>query len=182
MLEEFELIINNRYIHMDKKEFVITRVFDAPQEMVWKMWTTPEFVKKWWGPKPFTAPFADIDFRVGGKYLYCMRGSMGPGQPEMDAWSAGTFEEIVTMEKIVVTDYFSNEKGEFVDPVTYGMPADFPKKSSVTILFEDLGGKTRLSIIYPVDSQAALDSMLKVQMKEGWESSLDKLGELLASQ
>lgn len=164
---------------MEQKEFIITRTFNAPRELVWKMWTEPELVKKWWGPKFFTAPVITIDFRVGGSYLYCMRGAMGPNQPEMDAWSGGTFEEIVPLQKIVVTDYFSNEKGEFVDPVTYGMPAEFPKKSIVTITFESVGEATKLSIIYPVPSQAVLDTMLAVKMKEGWESSLEKLAENL---
>lgn len=48
----------------------ISRVFDAPREKVWKAWTDPELIKKWWGPKDFTAPRIEIDFRVGGKYLF----------------------------------------------------------------------------------------------------------------
>lgn len=55
------------------QELLIVRIFDAPREIVWKSWTEPQRVKKWWGPKNFTAPFASIDLRPGGKYLYCMR-------------------------------------------------------------------------------------------------------------
>lgn len=73
----------------DKNEITISRIFDAPRESVWKMWTDPKEVKKWWGPKDFTAPEIKIDFTVGGKYLYCMRGagasdSIHPFQPSFE--------------------------------------------------------------------------------------------------
>ena len=57
----------------NKDELTITRIFDAPRELAWKAWTEPERLKKWWGPKYFTAPVIKNDLRVGGKYLYCMR-------------------------------------------------------------------------------------------------------------
>src|SRR2546426_2253062 len=69
----------------NEKELRIVRVFDAPRERVWKAWTDPEQVKSWWGPRSFTAPFAKIDLRVGGKYLYCMRSPDGK-----DYWSTGS--------------------------------------------------------------------------------------------
>ena len=56
-----------------ERMLVMTRVFDAPRELVWKAWTDPEMLMKWWGPKGFTCPHCEIDLRVGGKYLYCMR-------------------------------------------------------------------------------------------------------------
>lgn len=61
-----------RPIKVKQRELVITRIFDAPRELVWKAWTEPERVKRWWGPKVFTAPFVKIDLHVGGEYLYCM--------------------------------------------------------------------------------------------------------------
>lgn len=65
---------NNNPAQASKKDgLVITHVFDTPVELVWKAWTDPERMKRWWGPKNFTSPFCKIDFRVGGKYLYCMR-------------------------------------------------------------------------------------------------------------
>lgn len=54
-----------------KQELVITRVFDAPREPVWKAWTEPERLRRWWGPKDYTAPVCKVDLRVGGKYLFC---------------------------------------------------------------------------------------------------------------
>ena len=52
------------------KDLIITRIFDAPRELVWKAWTIPELAMRWWGPEGFTAPVTKIDLRVGGKYLY----------------------------------------------------------------------------------------------------------------
>ena len=61
----------------ETERMVITRVFDAPRELVWKAWTDPKYVMQWWGPKGFTAPVCKIDFRVGGKFLCCMRAPDG---------------------------------------------------------------------------------------------------------
>src|SRR5437762_2014697 len=61
----------------EKERMVITRVFDAPRALVWKAWTDPQYVMQWWGPKGFTAPFCKIDFRVGGKFLCCMKSPDG---------------------------------------------------------------------------------------------------------
>lgn len=55
------------------RDIVITRVFDAPRELVWKAWTDPEHLMRWWGPKEFTSPACKVDLRVGGKYVFCMR-------------------------------------------------------------------------------------------------------------
>src|SRR5512134_2988905 len=81
------------------QELVITRVFDAPRELVWKAWSEPEHFKRWWGPKGFTCPVCQIDFRVGGKFLGCMRSPEG-----QDFWSTGVYKEIVPLERIVSTD------------------------------------------------------------------------------
>src|SRR5436309_6181260 len=105
----------------NKNELTIVRVFDAPREAVWKAWTDPERAKRWWGPKGFTAPFIEIDFRVGGKYLFCMRSPDGK-----DYWSTGTYREIVPMKKFVATDSFADAKGKVVPASYYGMDADFP--------------------------------------------------------
>ena len=74
----------------DQNAITITREFDAPREKVWRAWTDPDRLMKWWGPKGFTSPFCKIDLRVGGKYLYDMRSSEG-----RDYWSTGTYREIV---------------------------------------------------------------------------------------
>src|SRR5579864_3601629 len=61
----------------ETERMVVTRVFDAPRELVWKAWTDPKYVMQWWGPKGFTAPVCQMDFRVGGKFLCCMKAPDG---------------------------------------------------------------------------------------------------------
>ncbi len=101
------------------EDIIITRMFDAPREIVWKAWTDPELTKRWWGPKNFTAPVIRIDLRVGGKYLNCMRGPDGK-----DYWSTGIYREIVPRERLVMTDSFADEKGNVVPASYYGMTGD----------------------------------------------------------
>ena len=119
------------------QDLVIERIFNAPRELVWKAWTDPEMLMRWWGPKQFTAPACKLDFRVGGTYLYCMRSPEG-----QDYWSTGVFREIVPLEKIVQTDSFADEQGNVVPATHYGMSEDFPLELLVTVTFDDLGGRT----------------------------------------
>lgn len=163
----------------DTKSITIERIFDAPREKVWQAWTTPEMVKKWWGPEGFTAPSIKIDFRVGGKYFYVMHGSKG-SEFDRDYYSGGVYKEIVPMKKLVITDYFSDEKGNKVSPKEYGMGPGMPEESDIIVKFEDAGeNKTKLSIIYEGVTEKQYDAMMKSGMKEGWNSSLDKLAENL---
>ena len=85
-----------------QQDLIITRVFDAPRERVWKAWTEPEQVKKWWGPRDFTAPHIHIDLQAGGKYVYCMRGA-GPDGAVRDYWGVGIYKEIVQLKRLVYT-------------------------------------------------------------------------------
>jgi uncharacterized protein YndB with AHSA1/START domain len=80
----------------DTRDLIITRLFDAPRELVWKAWTEPERVMRWWGPIGFTSPVSRIDLRVGGEYQSCMRSPDGK-----DFWSKGIFREIVAPEKSI---------------------------------------------------------------------------------
>lgn len=166
---------------MDQQNGVeIIRVFDAPRELVWKAWTDPEIVKKWWGPEQFTAPSIKIDLRVGGKYIFAMHGPAG-SQWDKDMYSAGEYKEIVPSEKLVVTDYFSDEDGNKIKPSEEGQDANFPEEMTITVLFETVDeGKTKLSIIYPKpETEEQFQAMLKSGMNEGWNSSLDKLAKAL---
>jgi uncharacterized protein YndB with AHSA1/START domain len=161
---------NNVIEERKKQAIVIVRVFNVPRELVWKAWTDPEHFKQWWGPKDFTSPFCEMDFRVGGKYLNCMRSPKG-----RDYWSAGVFKEIIPLEKIVYTDSFSDEKGNVVPATYYGMNADFPLEMLVTVTFEDLGGRTKMTLEHtgiPVGPHSE-------GAQQGWNESLDKLAESL---
>ncbi|MGH2621169.1 MAG: SRPBCC family protein [Anaerolineales bacterium] len=152
------------------REITITRIFDAPRELVWKAWTEPERFMRWWGPKGYTSPACKIDLRVGGVYLACMRSPEG-----QDFWSTGTYREIVEPERIVYTDSFADSEGNIVPATHYGMGADFPLEMMVTVTFEPLGGKTKLTLRH-----AGLPAgEMSDQTSAGWNESFDKLAEAL---
>jgi len=99
---------------------------------------------------------------------------------DKDMYSAGEYKEIVPMEKLVVSDYFSDENGNKIEPKDAGMSGDFPSEMDVTVTFEEVdpptgGGKTRLSIVYTPQSEEVRKAMLASGMEEGWSTSLDKL-------
>ncbi len=166
----------------EMKEIVIERVFDAPRELVWKAWTDPEIVKKWWGPEGFSAPSIKIDFKVGGKYIFAMRGPKGSEWDKV-MYSSGVYKEIVPNEKIATTDYFSDEHGNKMNPVDFGQDPNSPSEMKAVITFEDVeNGKTKLTITYPrPENEEQFQAMLKSGMREGWMSSLNKLEASLKS-
>jgi uncharacterized protein YndB with AHSA1/START domain len=156
----------------EKERMVITRVFDAPRALVWKAWTDPKYVMQWWGPKGFTAPSCEIDFRVGGKFLYCMRtpdGHVG--------WNAGEYHEIVLHEKIVYSMYFSDSKGNKVEPEEYGIEHEAIDDAHDVVIFEDFGnGQTKLTLIGSEPMESAKNS----GQLEGWIEILDKVAAVVA--
>ena len=161
---------NDRMGEQKKEGILITRVFDAPRDLVWKAWTEPEHFKRWWGPKDFTCPFCEMDLRVGGKYLNCMRSPEGK-----EYWGTGVFREIVPMERLVFTDCFADEKGNVVPATHYGMSPYFPLEMLVIVRFEDLGGRTKMTLEHigiPVGAD-------RDGAQQGWSESLDKLAESL---
>jgi len=85
------------------------------------------------------------------------------------------------MEKLVVSDYFSDAEGNKIDPTVYGMNTDWPEEMDVVVTFEEAeGGKTKLTIEYPrPESEEKFQAMLKSGMEGGWNSSLDKLAQTL---
>jgi len=163
---------SNAISNSDSRALFIARVFDAPREIVWRVWTEPEHVMQWWGPKGFTSPFCSIDLRVGGSYLYCMRSPEGK-----DFWSTGSYREIVPIERIVATDSFADEKGNVVPASYYGMSGEWPLELLVTVTFEGQDDKTKFTLNYPhIEGISETDF---ADMKQGWHESLDKLAEHL---
>ena len=151
-------------------EIVITRTFNASRELVWRAWTEPEQIKKWWGPQHFTAPVAKVDLRVGGTYLYCMRDEEGK-----DYWSTGTYREITPMDRIVATDSFADEQGKIVPSSYYGLEG-MPEEMLVTTEFSDDGAGTRVTLHHRGMPAGEIAEMAT----EGWNQQLDKLAALLA--
>jgi uncharacterized protein YndB with AHSA1/START domain len=149
-------------------EITITRTFDAPVAAVWRAWTDPQTFMRWWGPEHFTSPVARMDFREGGKYLFAMRSPEG-----QDLYSTGFYREIVPNERIVFTDSFADAEGNVIPPSQYGMGDDFPLETIVTVTFEPLGDRTRMTIVNTGVPAGEMAEMTR----EGWRTSLDKLAQ-----
>lgn len=152
--------------HSLSDALVITRVFSASREQVWKAWTDPEIFKRWWGPRNYTCPVSKNDLRVGGRYHTCMRSPEGK-----DYWSTGVYKEIDAPKKLVFTDSFADEKGNEVPSSYYGMP-DMSDKLEVSITFEEQQGKTKMTLHH-----IGLGEM-KELTSAGWNESFDKLEEI----
>ena len=150
----------------DNDILTITRVFDAPRELIWKAWTDPDYMKEWWGPKYFTSPVNKVDLRVGGKVLSCMRGPDGK-----DYWSTGVYKEIVPQERLVVTDSFADEKGNVVPASHYGMAGEWPLELLITVTLGDIGGKTKMVLQH----EGLPAGMVREMTETGWNESFDKL-------
>jgi uncharacterized protein YndB with AHSA1/START domain len=156
----------------DTERMVITRVFDAPRALVWQAWTDPKYVMQWWGPKGFTAPVCKIDFRVGGKFLCCMRTPDG-----QEFWNAGEYHEIVLHEKIVSSMYFSDSEGNKVEPAHYGIEHEAIDGAYDVTTFEVFGkDQTKLTFVGNESWEDAKDS----GQLEGWNQILDKVAAVVA--
>jgi uncharacterized protein YndB with AHSA1/START domain len=150
---------------MSDQELIITRTFNAPRELVWKAWTEPERLMRWWGPKGFTAPVCKVDLRVGGRYLNCMRSQEG-----QDFWSTGVYREIVAPQRLVCSDSFADAEGNVVPATYYGMSPEFPLELQVTVTLEEDAGKTRMTLHHVGFPPGEVE-----MCTEGWNQSLDKL-------
>jgi uncharacterized protein YndB with AHSA1/START domain len=145
---------------------VIERTFDAPVDIIWQMWTQPEHFQKWYGPRGFTVPVAKMDVRVGGTRLICM----GSPDGSMKMWTTGEYMDIIPNVRLVYTESPADENGHIVSPAAMGMPDGYPATTEVTVLLEDLGGRTRMTMRHagvPASSGAG----------GGWEQAFDKLAD-----
>lgn len=144
-----------------QNELEITRIFDAPRDLVWRAWTDPQHLLRWWGPKGFKPMLWEADVRAGGKYRFCMRSPEGN-----DIWNQGEYREVVPPERLVLRGGWTDAAGNPTSPVMI-----------TAITLEEQGGKTRLTLHGSgFESQSARDSHYG-----GWNSTLDCLGEYLAS-
>lgn len=118
-----------------ERVLLITRMFDAPRELVFQAWTTPEHLAQWWGPSGFTLPACEVDFQAGGRYRMCMRSPDGE-----DHWVWGRYVEIVPPERIVFTwdrvDLEGNPRSATVVTVTLTAQGDRTRLSLHQTLFE----------------------------------------------
>jgi uncharacterized protein YndB with AHSA1/START domain len=150
----------------DRQAIVLTRVFDAPRELVWKAWTEPERFMRWWGPKIFTSPRCEIDLRVGGKFLWCMRWPDG-----RENYNTGEYLEIVPFERLVYTTSFADADGNAVPATDYGMSEDIAFEMHVTVIFEEQNGRTKMTLTHAGLPAGEMSDMTS----QGWNESFDKL-------
>lgn len=150
---------------LENHVFVMERVFDAPRELVFKAYSDAEYLKQWWGPKGWTLPVSNMDFRPGGTWHYCMRGPDGT-----EAWGKAVYREIVAPERIVYSDYFSDAEGN----TAAGMP-----ESTATVLFTDHNGKTKVTARVQFASAEDLQTTLDMGMSEGMGETFDRLADYL---
>jgi len=151
---------------VSKDAVVIERTFDAPIDLIWQMWTDPENFKKWYGPKGFSVPVADMELRVGSKRLICMASPDGG----MKMWTTGEYTEIAPNERLVYTESPADENGNVVSPSAMGMPDGYPAITEITVLLEDLGGRAKMVMTHagmPAGSGAG----------GGWAQAFDKLAD-----
>jgi uncharacterized protein YndB with AHSA1/START domain len=146
-----------------EREIVLTRVFDAPRDLVFEAMTKPELLKLWmFGPPGWSFSVCEVDLRVGGKYRYVWR---GPDGTEMGM--GGVHLEIVPPERIVCTQLFDEDwtGGEAIG----------------TIVLVERGGKTTLSNTILYASREARDAVLQTPMEQGVAAGYDRLDELFQS-
>ncbi|MGL4612033.1 MAG: SRPBCC family protein [Trueperaceae bacterium] len=146
-----------------KQELVLERTFNAPRGLVFKVWTTPEHLAKWWGPQGFTTTVETLELKPGGNLLLTMHSADGFAIP-----TKGTFQEITQNEKLVfTTSSFEDEAGN----------AQLEVLNTVTLT--EVNGKTKLTLHALVlkSTPAVAGSLAGMEM--GWNSSLDRLGETI---
>jgi uncharacterized protein YndB with AHSA1/START domain len=139
-------------------ELVISRAFDAPRDLVFKAWTEPARLARWWGPRGFKIPSCKMDVREGGAWRVCMRSPEGS-----DHWVRGVFREVVAPERLAFTWAWEDDQGK-------------PKHETVVrVDFTERDGKTRL-----VMRQGMFESENARDLHQGgWSSALDCLDDYL---
>ena len=144
-------------------EILITREFDAPKHLVYKAWTTPDLVRRWWNAKRGEVTVAEIDLRVGGKWRYVMVTEDG-----FEVGFNGEYREIVPSERIVSTEAFE------------GAPDAEPTVNTLTL--EEIDGRTRLTILVEAASKEIRDAIIDSGMEAGLQDALDLLEEVAIAQ
>jgi uncharacterized protein YndB with AHSA1/START domain len=154
----------------NNRELTITRIFDAPRELVFKAWTDPGLVAQWWGPEGVTNPVCNLDVQPGGAIEIVMLAGEQLGELKGSEWPMkGTFQEISPPEKIVYTS----------SAIMDGKPII---ESTNTVTFEEVDGKTKLTLTVIVTKATPEAEGPLSGMKIGWSQSIDKLAKLIAEQ
>jgi len=159
------------------KDFVISRVLNAPRDLLWKCFTDPESMRQWWGPKGFTVIHSKMDLRVGGTYHYGMKAPDGSPM-----WGRMVYREIVPQERLVFINSFSDEAGGVT---RHPMHLAWPLEMMSIFTFEDQpGGKTKFTVRWAPHNATADEIKTfdegRDSMTMGWSGTMDKLEAHLA--
>ncbi|HLU83808.1 MAG TPA: SRPBCC family protein [Trueperaceae bacterium] len=147
-------------------KLILERVFDAEPERVFRAWTEPEILKKWFAPKPFTTPKAELDVRPGGTSLIVMRDAEGNDYPNV-----GVYLHIEPGRRLVSTDAYREA----------WVPSERPFMT-MDLRFDPLpGGKTKATYVVSHWTQEAYDQHVQMGFHEGWGTCANQLAELLAT-
>lgn len=147
------------------EQILITRAFDAPKHLVYKAWTTPELVKRWWHANRGEATIAEIDLRVGGRWRYVMVTADG-----FEVGFHGEYREIVPNERIVATEVYE------------GMPEGAPEEEALnTVTFTEANGRTTLTILVQHTSKEHRDAHIDFGMEAGMQEAMDLLEQVAIS-
>ncbi len=144
------------------RKLILTRVFDAPPELMFEVWSDCKHLKHWWGPKEWPMDECEIDFREGGKWRYCLR---GPNEGD-ESWGLAIYREISKPDKIIYKDQFTDAEGN----VAENMP-----NMIITVEFVAQNGKTKQINTVDFDTNEERDKIVEMGMAEGMDSSLERL-------
>lgn len=147
-------------------EITLTRLFEAPIQLVWGAWTRPEHFSKWWGPKSYTSPQPQIDLRVGGKLLWAMQSPQGDTH-----YNAGVFREVKAPHQLVCDIWFADANGNKAKPPFPGMP----EQQTIHVTLEEVGKHTRMTM----RQTGVPEGDIRRMAEAGWSTSIDKLHESL---
>lgn len=160
----------------EARELVITRVFDAPLDLVWKAHTEAERLGQWWGPKGCTIKVVQLDLRPGGLFHYCMD---WPGGQTM--WGKFVYHEVVPQERIVFVNSFSDEAGNTTRAPFSG---NWPLEVFNVLTFSEADGRTTLILRgKPINASAeecATFNSMHASMQAGFGGTYDQLQAYLA--
>ncbi len=156
-------------------DVVVTRVLGTPVEEAWKAWSDPEYVTRWWGPTGFTSPSAEMDFRVGGASLVCMRAPAEYGGQDM--YHTWTYTTIEPHERVGFVSNFADKDGTHLDPAALGMPPGIPHDVPHEITFEATDFGTEMIVTeHGYTTEEARDLS-----KAGMEQCFDKMAAIFAA-
>ena len=147
----------------EQKEVVLTRVLNAPRDLVYKVWTDPKHLAQWWGPHHFTNPVCEIDVRPGGAILIHMRWPDGRISP-----MTGVYQEVVPQERLVFLSSALDEQGQPLFEV------------HTTVEFHEEKGKTKLIVRARVVKSTPQAAPYLAGMEPGWTQTLERLTDYVA--